>query len=102
MDLGSMSDAELDALQLAVNVEIGTRLQKSRMMTRMADAMGTASAAGVPEEEIATAFAEARTKAKIRYVPPVADAAVVVAEKTSTTPRRARTSSGFRTNTIDP
>lgn len=96
-----MDDQELDALQLAVNTEIGARLQKSRMLARMAGAMGEASAAGVPDEVIATSFSEAKTRAKIKYTPPVEDIVVPVVDKTKATPRRPRTSSGFRTNTIE-
>lgn len=70
MDLSVMTDAELDALQLAVNVEIGARLQKSRMLDRLAGVMGSASSAGVPEEDIATSFSEAKTLANITYVAP--------------------------------
>lgn len=101
MDLTGMTDAELDALQLAVNVEIGARLQKSRMMRRMADVMGEASAAGVPDADIATSFAEAKTQARIKYTPPVADTTTPAADNSSTTPRSRRTKSGFRANIID-
>lgn len=101
MDLSAMTDAELDALQLAVNVEIANRLQKSRMLRRMAGVMEDAQAAGVPDEEIATSFAEAKTQAKIKYTPPVVDTTTTIADKTLTTPRPARTASGFRANTID-
>lgn len=108
MDLKALTTEELDALQLAVNVEIGDRLQKARMLSRLTDAMESASVAGVPEAEIATSFSEARTRAKITYEEPVERTVAAVAnskravpDKVTPTPRRTRASSGFRTNTID-
>ncbi|UOK18356.1 hypothetical protein SEA_BRUHMOMENT_40 [Arthrobacter phage BruhMoment] len=101
MDFSGMTDAELDELQLQVNIEIGARLQKSRMMRRMADVMGEASAAGIPDEDIATSFTAAKERANIRYVPLVPDIEVGVADNTPAVPRAPRTASGFRDNTID-
>jgi hypothetical protein len=101
MDLSEMTDAELDALQLAVNVEIGARLQKSRMVERIADAMGSASSAGVPEADIATSFAEAKTRANIKYKPPVEPVQPVVSDKTRRRSGWGRSSSASTANTID-
>jgi len=101
MDLSEMTDAELDALQLAVNVEIGARLQKSRMVDRIAGAMGSASSAGVPEEEIATSFAEAKTLANIKYEPPVESAKLIASTKTRRRSGWGRPSSASTANTID-
>jgi hypothetical protein len=100
MDLSTLSDAELDALQLAVNVEIGERLQKTRMMDRLVEVMGSAASRGVSDEAIATSFEEAKTRAGIRYERPAEVARPVAPDTTSATLSSRRTSSGFRTNII--
>lgn len=101
MDLTALSTEELDALQLAVNVEISARLQKTRMTARLAQTMESASSAGVPDADIATSFAEAKSLAKIKYQEPVLSKRPALVSRTAPTPTRRRTKSGFRTNIID-
>lgn len=63
IELGALSDEELDALQLAVNTEIGARRQKARMAGRLAEVIGAAAAAGVPVGEIELSFTDAVAQA---------------------------------------
>lgn len=52
MDLTALSKEELDALQLAVNIEIGLRLQRERMPRRIAAIMTEAADKGMSSAEI--------------------------------------------------
>jgi hypothetical protein len=55
MDLSTLSTEELDALQLAVNVEIAARLQRERAARRFAAMVTEAAAHGMSAEEIGQA-----------------------------------------------
>lgn len=63
MDVSVLSDEELDALQLAVNTEIGVRLQRKRMERRLAAVFADADANGVPFTEIDSVLIDAKAKA---------------------------------------
>jgi hypothetical protein len=55
MDLSTLSTEELDALQLAVNVEVAARLQRERAARRFAAVVAEAAAQGMSAEEIGEA-----------------------------------------------
>jgi hypothetical protein len=92
MDLSALSREELDALQLAVNAEIGARLQRERASRRFAAMVTEAAAHGMSAEEIGgavdTALAEAAeaAEAKVRDAErkaAIADEVVPANEKTA-------------------
>jgi hypothetical protein len=100
MDLTILTDEELDALQLAVNVEIGARLKKTRASMRIALAMESATTSGLTNKDIEGVIAEASSLANIPisqpvYVPPPAPP--VRSRRTQPQKRRR---GGFRPTTI--
>lgn len=100
MDLTALTDAELDALQLAVNTEIGARLQKARAAHRIARVLESASSDGYSRNDIDGAVAEAIVLAKLPDPEPVYVAPPTPTMKSRRTPRANRRSGGFRTTTI--
>lgn len=101
MDLTVLTKAELDALQLAVNTEIGARLQRERAGRRMAALIDDATVHGVAPEDIRdladTALAAAtgsKRRTKERILPPTD-------EKTPPVQPRAARNRGVWRNTID-
>jgi hypothetical protein len=97
MDLTTLTDEELDALQLAVNTEIGQRLAQKRAADRLASAMVSAASSGFTPEQVETVVVEARGRAKIPYAAPVVEATAPV----SSIPRRTRPKTR-RIRTIEP
>jgi hypothetical protein len=59
MDLKAMTDAELDALQLAVNTEIGMRMQRERMTQRLTKVIEDATDYGISTADIDGVVSEA-------------------------------------------
>jgi hypothetical protein len=100
MDLSEMTDAELDALQLAVNTEIGTRLQKSRAAKRMARVMESAASDGYSRNDIDSAVAEAIALAKLPEPEPVYVAPAAAPVRSRRTQPQSRRRGGFRATTI--
>lgn len=100
MDLSAMTDTELDALQLAVNTEIGTRLQKSRAARRMARVMESAASDGYSRNDIDGVVAEAITLAKLPDPEPVYVAPTATPVKSRRTQPQSRRRGGFRPTTI--
>lgn len=77
MDLTTLTRAELDALQLAVNTEIGARLQRERAAKRFAAVIDDATINGVLPEDIddmvgvaLTAATGAKRRTAQRILPP--------------------------------
>ena len=66
MDLEALTDEELDALQLAVNTEIGARRQKSRISERFARVIEEAANSGVPSAVIDAAVKDGKAMAAKR------------------------------------
>lgn len=100
MDLTALTDEELDALQLAVNTEIGARLQKLRAAKRIARVMESASSDGYSRKDIDTVVAEAITLAKLPEPEPVYVAPVAKPVRSRRTQPQSRRRGGFRTTTI--
>lgn len=100
MDLTALSDEELDALQLAVNVEIGARLQKARAAQRLARVLEAASSDGYSRNDIDNAVTEAIALAKLPEPEPVYVAPPAAPIKSRRTPRANRRTGGFRATTI--
>jgi hypothetical protein len=100
MDLTALTNEELDALQLAVNTEIGARLQKARAAQRIARVMESASSDGYSRNDIDSAVAEAIALAKLPEPEPVYVAPPAAPMKSRRTPRGNRRTGGFRATTI--
>ena len=100
MDLTELSDEELDALQLAVNTEIGVRLQKSRAVQRLAAVLDAAAVDGYSREDIDAAVEEAKSIAKLPERKPVYATAPVTPVTPDPTFVSKRTATGFRATTI--
>ncbi|QGJ92804.1 hypothetical protein PBI_BEAGLE_44 [Arthrobacter phage Beagle] len=100
MDLSALTDAELDALQLAVNTEIGVRLQKARAAQRLARVLESASSDGYSRNDIDNAVTEAIALAKLPEPEPVYVAPPNPQFKSRRAPRANRRTGGFRATTI--
>lgn len=66
MDLTKLTDDELDALQLAVNTEIGARRQKALISDRFAQVIGEAMSHGLSEAVIEAAVEDGKAIAEER------------------------------------
>lgn len=100
MDLTTLTDEELDALQLAVNVEIGERLRKTRAAKRIASAMESATTAGLTPDAIEAVVVEACTIANVPAIESVYVKQPVTPVRSRRTQAQKRQRGGFRTTTI--
>jgi hypothetical protein len=101
MDLTTLSDEELDALQLAVNVEIGARLQKRRVGGRLTRVIAEATDHGLPSTVIETAIDDAYIASTGKKRPIHQRSSGLVSEKTSPSPAQSRRNKGAWRNTIE-
>jgi hypothetical protein len=62
-DVKLLTDAELEAFQLAVNAEVAIRIQNERLKDRMVTILVEAQGVGFTDAEIQKAFEDSRTEA---------------------------------------
>lgn len=63
-DLGALTDAELEKVQLAVNGEVAARIQSERLTKRIEKAVIEAQAVGFNDTEINTIITDAKANAR--------------------------------------
>jgi hypothetical protein len=76
-DLQGLTAAELEKVQLAVNAEVGVRIQNERLARRIEKAVGDAQAVGFNDTEITKIIDAAQIKARTGKADPAFDPKVV-------------------------
>lgn len=69
-DLTALTAAELEKVQLAVNTEVGVRIQNERLARRIEKAVNDAQAVGFNDAEIASIIDDSVLKARTGKVDP--------------------------------
>lgn len=69
-DVKTLTDAELEAFQLAVNSEVAIRIQDKRLKDRLVTILTDAQGVGFTDAEIDAAFVESKDKAHKGRVDP--------------------------------
>ena len=72
-DLGALTDAELETLQLAVNTEVAVRIESDRLENRIVVALTDAQRVGFTDAEIDDVFAKGREKVRKGNTDPAND-----------------------------